>query len=142
MEFNNIGLFSIVTGVVIFLFDLFARNRMKTIMEEGFETNGEVIGYEYKTLHVAGSYWSLEYPIVEYIDKWGEKKIGFIKYAKSSGRYFSIGKEVPIVIHDSTIYFKHSLDNSIFRPLAVTIVVIGLGYEIFKYIKQLTWIQS
>ena len=56
MEFNNIGLFSIVTGVVIFLFDLFARNRMKTIMEEGFETNGEVIGCEYKTLHVAGSY--------------------------------------------------------------------------------------
>jgi hypothetical protein len=138
MEFNNFGLFSIGTGIVFFLFEQFDRNQMKTIMEEGYKTNCEVVGYENKTLHVAGSYRSLEYPIVEYIDKWGEKKIGFIKYAKSSGRYFSIGKEVPIVIHDRTIYYKHSLDNSIFRPLAIILVIIGLGYKIYKYLKQLT----
>jgi hypothetical protein len=53
MEFNNFGLFSIGTGIVFFLFEQFDRNQMKTIMEEGYKTNCEVVGYENKTLHVA-----------------------------------------------------------------------------------------
>ena len=132
MDSSNIGLFLTGFGIIVFLFDLFVRMRTKTIFEEGFETNGEVVGYENKTMRVAGSYNSLDYPIVEYIDKRGVKKIGFIKYAKSSGRYFSIGQEVPIVIHDETIYYKHALDNAVYRPLSIVLIIIGIGIEIFK----------
>ena len=132
MEFNSIGFFSIGAGIVIFLFDLFSKRQMKKIVEEGFESKGEVIDYENKTVRVAGTWTSLDYPIVEYIDTDEQKKIGFIKYAKNSGRYFSIGQEVPIIIHDGTIYYKHALANAYFRPLAIILIIIGLGYELFK----------
>ena len=79
-----------------------------TIKKEGFHTTGEVTGYENKFMRVGGTWTCLDYPTVEYQDKWGNTRTGFIKKAKSGGRYYKVGAKVEIIVHDGTIYANDS----------------------------------
>lgn len=85
------------------------KKRAQAIKAKGFHTIGEVTGYENKFMRVAGTWTWLDYPTVKYEGKNGEKRTGFIKKAKSGGRYYNVGAKVEIVIHNGTIYANDTL---------------------------------
>ncbi|MTI23279.1 hypothetical protein E1176_19780 [Fulvivirga sp. RKSG066] len=96
---------------IVLVLLLFVRNKWKAaqIKKEGFHTTGEVTGYENKFMRVGGTWTWLDYPTVVYKDRYGKTRTGFIKKAKSGGRYYNVDAKVEIVVHDGTIYPKDSL---------------------------------
>lgn len=101
-------------------------------MESGYHVSGKVTGYENMFVRVGGTWTWLDYPIVEFIDRNNETRNGFIKYAKSGGRYFSIGQIVDIVAYDNTIYYKGTLRNSMEIYFAIVFITVGIGLLIYK----------
>lgn len=85
------------------------KRRIQAIKAEGFHTIGEVTGYENKFMRVAGTWTWLDYPTVKYVDINGETRTGWIKKAKSWGRYYYVGAKVEIVIHKGSIYASDTL---------------------------------
>lgn len=107
---------------------------MNAIVKEGFPTVGTIIGYEQKMERVAGSRTTIEYPIVEYYDAQNRLQTGFIKFAKSSGRYFEINEEVEIVVHDNTIYYRHAFSSTKYIWIAIILILVGIGKEIYDWL--------
>lgn len=126
------GFYIIIFGGILFIIDLAINVRTKAIITEGFSTIGTVTGYVNKFERVAGSWTWLDYPTVEYKDKQNKPQTGFIKYAKSTGRYFSIGAEVEMIIHSGTIYYKPSVNAVKLQWLALAIVMIGIGKLVYE----------
>ncbi|MCR9252574.1 MAG: hypothetical protein NXI20_19295 [bacterium] len=126
-----LGYHIIIIGILVYLIHVFGKVRMNAIVKEGFPTVGTIIGYEQKMERVAGSWTTLEYPIVEYYDAQNRLQTGFIKYAKSSGRYFQIDDEVEIVVHDNTIYYRHAFSSSKHIWIAGVLILVGIVKEIY-----------
>lgn len=95
--------------VFVLLMLVLAKVRASTVKKEGYHATGEVIGYENKFMRVGGTWTWLDYPTVKYEDRDGKTRTGFIKRAKSGGRYYNVGAKVEIVVHEGTIYANDSL---------------------------------
>lgn len=122
----------ILAGVILALFFLATNQKRKDALAFGYHSVGKVLSYESKFVRIGGTWTWLDYPIVEYVDKKGETKNGYIKYAKSSGRYFSIGQNVDIIIYDDVIYYKGALHSNIEFYIAIALIAIGLILLVYK----------
>ena len=134
-EYRNMDLplnFIALAGVAVLIFEFIGRMKMMMVKKEGFSTVGKVIDYEDKFVRVAGSWTWLEYPIIDYKDRKGNTQTGYIKFAKNNGRYFSIGQEVDVIIYGETIYYRGAMPQSKMRLLAIALIIVGLGYEIYN----------
>ena len=82
------------------------------ILAKGYRTKAKVIDYENRYVRVGGTNTYLDYPVVIYKNQEGEEERGYLKYASSSGRPFSIGAVVSVVIYKDTIYYQRTLEMS------------------------------
>lgn len=98
--------------------------------QRGYSTIGRVTGHETKLQRVGGTWTWLKYPTVEYLDRENNHRTGFIKYAKSTGTYFSVGEEIDIVIHQGTIYYQYSMNSVNYKWIAIGLAVAGFAWEL------------
>ncbi|GAB5527399.1 MAG: hypothetical protein Roseis2KO_52710 [Roseivirga sp.] len=132
MEITGIHLIGV--GGAVYLFNLWGKARMDNIAKEGYCTIGRVTGHETKFQRVGGTWTWLKYPTVEYLDRDNKYRTGFIKYAKSTGTYFTVGEEVDIIVHQGTIYYQHAMNSSNYKWIAIGLGIAGLAWELNNWL--------
>ena len=123
---SSFTIFLIGFGAVLLLYNLYNRWTVSRILAESFESVGTVIDYETRRER----HDFMDYPVVKYKDNYGKWQIGWVKYAKSPGRVFQIGKEIPIVVHDTYIYYKNALNSSLEGIMGILFIIVGLVYHL------------
>ena len=123
----NLSFFLVAFGLILILYYLYNRWTVRRLIAESFESIGTVIDYETRRER----HDFMDYPVVKYKDNHGKWQIGWVKYAKSPGRVFHIGKEIPIVVHDTNIYYKNTLNSPVGRIMGIAFIIVGLIYELF-----------
>lgn len=109
-------LLGVSCGLFIGLFLWISRKAEQEILKEGFHTWAVVIEYKSEFVRVAGSWTWLDYPQVDYITENGRLKRSRLKYASSEGPLLS-RDEIEVVLHNSKLYFKPLLSQSLWALL-------------------------